>query len=158
MKLLRILVLLVIAALVGLGCATAMADLKGAQELVDKDPAITAYKVFDISLGDPMAPGEFVKRQYRLPLIVPMPEKTTHKFRGGMLGPLLAYLQFIAIDGTHKVTFLLTFPGLEGLVVSYYIEETEEMKHYIYDKDKNPQPATKEELQRLIDSYDPGYL
>ena len=142
--------LVVAAFTAGGGIKASYASPQGAQELVDKDPAITAYRVFKIPLNDDEGTHNM---EYRLPLLVPMPNPDTHYLNIVGAGPHLSMLQFDAKDGTHLTTIIIDSVIYEGIIIAYYNKTTKVISRWKYDKNGNPVSITVDEQSAIIDTY-----
>lgn len=127
-------------------------NIERAQEIVDNDPAITAYKIYTIKLPNPVT-GEAIACSYKLPMSVPTPTLKTHTWRGSRVSEKLAVVKLVANDRTHAVNFLVKWPTLEGYAITYVVMEPKTVTCYIYDADGNPQAATEKELKDLVNSH-----
>jgi hypothetical protein len=124
--------------------------LPEAQRIVDEDHTITAYKVFTVSLPDPKNAQQQVVKRYKLPLLVPMPNKVDYASAGQRISQNTALLQFLKPDRSVVVTFLLTFPDLEPIALAYRNGATGHIYHYEYINGE-PKACGKERLKEIID-------
>jgi len=130
----------------------ALADMKGAQKLVDEDPAIQAYQVFTVYIFDRMA-NKNVPYNYLLPLDIPKPDPVTWRSTGRRFGEKLAGMQWQSPD-RELLTFLMQVPGYKAICLTYSeLDESlkvKKLRHWLYDKEGKPHPISKADLKAYL--------